>query len=174
MNAVNLLAIHTHDATGGQPASCACRRAACGGAESGPGIPASGCTAHGDLIARHHHAFDCPALPADTDLSRLWIIVTKWTADGPVPLRVDAFDRVFLSDLRGSSNLWDVAEGDTAEDAVSAWKARVDEMRAEAARAQAAQIADAQARRQARELAEEALRSTGCRTAHRMLTHPEL
>ncbi|WP_328371051.1 hypothetical protein OG800_47075 [Streptomyces sp. NBC_00445] len=51
---------------------------------------------------------------------------------------------VDLADLRGSSTLWDVSEGDTAEDAAHAWQDRVDAMRAEVVRRQAAQVTEAQ------------------------------
>ncbi|MEU1592721.1 hypothetical protein ABZ468_07640 [Streptomyces sp. NPDC005708] len=170
---MNLLAIHTSTVdTGECPPGCTCPRAACGAAESGPGIPA-GCTAHGTIRAQHHHAFDCPALPADTDLTRLWILVTKWTENGPVLLRAYTFDRVFLADLRGSSTLWAVSEGDTAEAAAEAWRARVDEMRADVAARQAADLAAAEKRRQARLLAEAVLHTSGRRAALRILAGPE-
>ncbi|GAA2439285.1 hypothetical protein [Streptomyces glaucus] len=168
----NLLAVHIHARTGGQPQGCTCPRAACGGAEQGPGVPFAGCQAHGAITTRTHRAFDCPALPADADLSRLYILVTKWTTGGPVMLRAFPFDRVLLADLRGSSALWDVSEGDTAEDAVRAWQARVDEMRADAARHQAAQITAAQERARIRRMAEDALRKSTRRAARRMYADP--
>ncbi|MEU6462209.1 hypothetical protein [Streptomyces sp. NPDC046976] len=161
----NLLTLHVHAASGGQPKGCTCQRAACGGAEQGPGAQTAGCTAHGVITTQSHRAFDCPVLPADTDLSRLWLVVTRWTADGPALLRANRFDRVLLADLRGSAALWDVAEGDTAEDAARSWQARVDAMRADAARRQAAEIAAARERARHRELAVAALRNSGGRAA---------
>lgn len=168
----NLLATHIHAVTGGQPQGCTCPRSVCGGAEQGPGVPFAGCQAHGAITRQTHRAFDCPALPADADLSRLHILVTKWTDNGPVLLRAYPFDRVFLADLRGSSTLWDVSEGDTAEDAARAWQTRVDEMRAAAAQQQAAQVAEAQERARQREAAVAVLRTSGARAARRMLAHP--
>ncbi|QOV40223.1 hypothetical protein IM697_18550 [Streptomyces ferrugineus] len=168
----NLLARHIHAVTGGQPQGCTCPRAACGGAEQGPGVPFAGCQAHGAITRLSHRAFDCPALPADADVSRLYILVTKWTDDGPALLRAYSFDRVLLADLRGGSTLWDVSEGDSAEDAARAWQARVDEMRAEAVRRQAAQVAEAQERARTRRMAEAALRSSAGRSARRILANP--
>ncbi|WP_409473547.1 hypothetical protein [Streptomyces sp. HC307] len=172
---MNLLAIHTHVAdTGGQPAGCTCPRSACGGTESGPGVLASGCTAnHGTITITHHRAFDCPALPADTDLSRLWILVTKWTADGPVMLRAYQFDRVLLADLRGSSALWDVSEGGTAEDAARAWQDHIDAMRADAARRQAEEVAEARHRGRLREQSLAALRRSSRSFARRALAQDD-
>ncbi|MDH6629384.1 hypothetical protein M2271_007220 [Streptomyces sp. LBL] len=165
--------MHTHVATGGQPEGCTCPRSACGGSESGPGV-LNDCTAHGTIAITHHHAFDCPALPADTDLSRLWLLVTKWTETGPAILRAYQFDRVFLADLRGSSTLWDVAEGNTAEDASRAWQDHIDAMRADTARRQAAEIAEMQRRRRLREQSLAALRRSGQRRAHQILAAPDV
>lgn len=168
---MNLLAIHTHIAdTGGQPAGCTCLRSACGGTESGPGMPASGCTAnHGTITITHHRAFDCPALPAGTDLSRLWIINTIWTDGGPVLTGAHAFDRALVASLRGSAVLWDVSEGDTAEDAARAWQEGIDAMRADAARRQAEVDAETARRAQLREHSMAVLRRSTRSSARRML-----
>ncbi|MFM9629783.1 MULTISPECIES: hypothetical protein [Streptomyces] len=166
---LSLIAMHVHAYTGGQPEGCTCPPTACGGAEQGPGIR-TGCQAHGAITAVHHHAFDCPRLPADTDLSRLWLVITKWTADGPVIDRVDCFDRLVLANLRARNILWDVSEGDTADDAAHAWQDYIDAMRAEAAVRQSAEIAVEQHRRRLREEAVAALRDSGHRSARRMLT----
>ncbi|MFJ1552777.1 hypothetical protein [Streptomyces mirabilis] len=173
---MNLLAIHTHLATGGQPDGCKCPRSACGGSESGPGIPASGCTAaHGTITIEHHHAFDCPQLPADTDLTRLWLVVSIWTDEGPLLDHVAPFSRARLLGLRRDSALWDVTEGDTLDDAVRGWQDRIDAMRAEGARIHAEQAADAARRRALREQALAALRSSGIRAARRALArHDDL
>ncbi|MER6109299.1 hypothetical protein [Streptomyces hirsutus] len=165
---VNLLAMHLHTVTGGQPAGCTCTRAVCGGAEQGPGIPVSGCTAHGTL-ATHHHAFDCPQLPTDTDLTRLHILVVQWTKSGPVPLSARPFDRALLAELRDSSTLWDVAEGDTAADAIRAWQDYQDALQADADRRHAAYAATVQERTRIRTAATAALRSSTVRAARRML-----
>jgi hypothetical protein len=163
-----LIDLHTVD-LGGTPEGCTCPRAACGATVSGPKITPV-CTAHAHLRTESHPAYDCPALPADTDLSRLWIVLVKWTADGPVPLRAFAFDRVMLADLRGTDALWDVTEADGPEDAITVWQARVDAMRAEAAAAQAAQVAAAQERARLREAGIAALRRSSHRKALQMAT----
>ncbi|MGY1502976.1 hypothetical protein ACW4TU_41480 [Streptomyces sp. QTS52] len=170
---VKLLAMHTHAAgTGGQPKGCKCPRAACGGAESGPGIPWADCTAHGTITIRHHRAFDCPQLPADTDLSRLWLVVSTWTDDGPLLDHAAPFTRNRLRELRANSAMWDASLGDTLDDAVRTWQDRIDAMRAASARHQAAQVAEAQERARTREAAIAALRDSGVRTTGRMIAAP--
>ncbi|WP_326724711.1 hypothetical protein OHT59_40585 [Streptomyces sp. NBC_00243] len=171
---VNLLAIHTHlAALGGQPVGCMCPTSACGGSESGPGIPASGCTAaHGTITIRHHRAFDCPQLPADIDLSRLWLVVSIWTDDGPLLDHAVPFTRTRLQELRASSALWDVSEGDTLDDAVRAWQDRIDAMRAEGARLQAERDAEAAHRRALRDQSLAALRRSSVRLARRTIADP--
>ncbi|MFE2184145.1 hypothetical protein [Streptomyces sp. NPDC059455] len=170
---MNLLAMHFHAATGGQPKDCTCPRAACGGAEQGPGVPSTGCAAHGTITVTHHRAFDCPSLPVDADLSRLWLIVTTWTNEGPLLDHAEPFTRAALSALRKSSALWDVSEGSTVGEAVTIWQDRIDAMRAEAARRQAVQVAEAQERARVRQEAFAALRRTPQRSARRMLADTE-
>jgi hypothetical protein len=148
----NLLALHSANPDGTQPDGCICPRALCGGSASGPGIQA-GCQAHGAITRTFHHAYDCPQLPADADLSRLWIVVTKWTADGPVVIDTIAFDRDRLESMTGTNALWDVSEGDNAEDAVRAWQDRIDAMNAANAARYAAQAATARLQASARRTA---------------------
>ncbi|MFJ4988827.1 hypothetical protein ACIP9H_34125 [Streptomyces sp. NPDC088732] len=163
---MNLLAVHTVDIRNAVPvpASCSCQRAACGAAESGPGIP-PGCGGHAHITTQRHMAIDCPALPADTDLSRLHIVITEWTSDGPVVSEVRPYNRAAVRELRQGHALWSLALGDNGDDAARAWRAEVEEMRARSAAQQAQAIAEAAAVRAARE----ALRASGQRVARRSL-----
>jgi hypothetical protein len=167
---VNLLAIHTHQVVGYAPLpGCTCLRAACGAAESGPGVLPSDCTAHGQVAAARHRAVDCPALPADTDLSALWIIVTRWTSTGPVLHNVVPYDRATHREMRGTAAMWDLATGATADEAAQQWQDRLDAMRAEAASREAAELAERQKRARDREIALAALRQSGIRAARRAI-----
>ncbi|MGW8387179.1 hypothetical protein ACWGMW_28930 [Streptomyces albidoflavus] len=132
---MNLLAIHTVFVDTQAAATCTCPRAACGCAASGPGIPATDCPApHGAITTRMHQAIDCPALPADTDLSALWIVTVMWTATGPYPAAVTPFDRGLLAELRRAASLWELSEGATAQKARDAWQTRTEASRAANAR----------------------------------------
>lgn len=169
---LNLRAMHVHILTGGQPEGCTCPRALCGGAEQGPNIRTDcKAPAHGTITMTSHHAFECAQLPADTDMSRLWLVTTKWTANGPVLDRAARFDRSLLASLRASNTLWDVSEGDTPEEAAHAWQAHMDAMRAEAAHRQAQQVAEAKERARLRHEALAALKSSANRSARSMIAH---
>ncbi|MFG2986176.1 hypothetical protein ACGFYQ_33830 [Streptomyces sp. NPDC048258] len=158
---MNLLARHSHTVGSLQPpATCTCLRAACGAAESGPGITPSGCTAHHGLQSSHM-AIDCPALPADTDLSRLWILVTRWTSDGPVIDSVAPYDRARIRALRQGHALWDLSLGDDPEAAARAWQDQ--RLAANAEAAQVARIAQVRSRSLA------LVRRSGQRAARRNL-----
>ena len=144
---VNLLGLHIIDASiGGVPNSCTCQRAACGAAESGPGIPSGG-GRHTGIATESHLAVDCPALPADTDLSRLHIVISERTADGPVTTAVIPYTRDADREVRQGDAPWDLALGDDPDDAARQWAAYVDEMRAYSAAAQARAITEAAERR---------------------------
>ncbi|QDN54090.1 hypothetical protein [Streptomyces sp. S1D4-20] len=122
---MNLLAIHTHTPDGSNSHTSACPRAACGAAETTHGSRPTHCTAHGSITVQHHRAIDCPELPADADLSRLWLITPTWSATGPIAGNPQPFSRSSLDELRRAHALWDLALGDTAEEAMNTWKTRI-------------------------------------------------
>ncbi|HWU11480.1 MAG TPA: hypothetical protein VN520_34855 [Streptomyces sp.] len=122
---MNLLATHTHTPAGTSLRICTCARAACGAAEAVPGTRPTHCTAHGSIAVQHHRAINCPALPVDADLSKLWLIAPTWTASGPIAGDPQPFTRAALDDLRRVHALWDLALGDTADQAVNAWRMQV-------------------------------------------------
>lgn len=162
---MNLLALHTTPVDPAAARACTCLRAECGAAESGPGIPPSGCGAHGAITVRHHRAVDCPALPADADLSALWLIVSTWAGLGPRVERVLPYTRAALAELRAAGALWDLATGESPAAAVQQWQ----DQRAEAAEQHAAELSEERRRTWLREMSLLALRNSGRRSARRSL-----
>ncbi|MDX3672756.1 hypothetical protein [Streptomyces europaeiscabiei] len=124
--------LDTHTRYYGLPDDCLCARAACGALASGPDTPTVKCpVGHINWCGQSHAAYDCPALPADADLSSLWIVVLTdwdpavgWTTATPYP-----FGRVLLARLRRGRSIWEMAEGASGPEAVDAWKSRVEAMR---------------------------------------------
>ncbi|MBP5896356.1 hypothetical protein [Streptomyces scabiei] len=124
--------LDTHTRYYGDLSGCSCARAACGAILSGPDTPTVKCpVGHINWRGQSHAAYDCPKLPAETDLSALWILVltdwgpeTGWKTATPHP-----FDRALLARLRGSGTIWQVAEGATGPDAVAAWRAHFEALR---------------------------------------------
>ncbi|MDX3298626.1 hypothetical protein PV569_33735 [Streptomyces scabiei] len=124
--------LDTHTRYYGDLSDCSCARAACGALQSGPDTPTAKCpVGHINWRGQSHAAYDCPALPADTDLSSLWILaLADWDpAVGWTTVTALPFDRAFLARLRGGGTIWQMAEGASGPDAVAAWKARTEALR---------------------------------------------
>ncbi|MEW2302023.1 hypothetical protein AB0958_18955 [Streptomyces sp. NPDC006655] len=124
-----LIDIHTQY---GRMPDCACVRAACGGIQSGPDTVSAPCPVdHINWCGRSHVGYDCPALPADTDLSTLWVLVLSgWSAtEGWSTISPHRFDRTLISRLRREGVTFDVAEGPGWPEAIAGWRERLSVLR---------------------------------------------